>query len=129
MTAWTVALLALMYVGGLFLIANWGERHADDRLIRKYGGLIYSLALAVYCTSWTYYGAVGTAVTLTIKTIATDPAADTTYDATNTDGVGADPKATPKMVTTLYTISPNTSEGLASAPAILSSATVSNTTA
>nr|WP_255654447.1 PAS-domain containing protein [Alishewanella maricola] len=52
-----------MYVGGLFLIANWGERHADDRLIRKYGGLIYSLALAVYCTSWTYYGAVGTAVT------------------------------------------------------------------
>ncbi|MCC5453037.1 PAS-domain containing protein [Rheinheimera sp. UJ51] len=63
MTAWTVALLALLYVGGLFLIANWGERHADDRLIRKYGGLIYSLALAVYCTSWTYYGAVGTAVT------------------------------------------------------------------
>lgn len=63
MTAWIVALLALVYVGGLFWIANWGERHADDRLIRKYGGLIYSLALAVYCTSWTYYGAVGTAVT------------------------------------------------------------------
>tara|TARA_R110002126_G_scaffold150368_1_gene296565 strand:- start:13635 stop:17189 length:3555 start_codon:yes stop_codon:yes gene_type:complete len=62
-TAWTVALLALLYVGGLFWIANWGERHADDRLIRKYGGLIYSLALAVYCTSWTYYGAVGTAIT------------------------------------------------------------------
>ena len=63
MAAWIVALLALLYVGGLFLIANWGERHADDKLIRKYGGLIYSLALAVYCTSWTYYGAVGTAVT------------------------------------------------------------------
>ena len=63
MAAWTVAVLALFYVGGLFVIANWGERHADDKLIRKYGGLIYSLALAVYCTSWTYYGAVGTAVT------------------------------------------------------------------
>ena len=63
MAAWVVALLALLYVGGLFLIANWGERHADDKLIRKYGGVIYSLALAVYCTSWTYYGAVGTAVT------------------------------------------------------------------
>ena len=63
MAAWVVALLALVYVGGLFLIANWGERHADDKLIRKYGGVIYSLALAVYCTSWTYYGAVGTAVT------------------------------------------------------------------
>jgi hypothetical protein len=73
--------------------------------------------------------AVGTAVTLTIKTIATDPAADTQYTAGNTDGVGVDPKSTPKMVTTLYTISPNTSEGLASAPAITSSATVSNTTA
>lgn len=63
MAAWVVAILALLYVGGLFVIANWGERHADDKLIRKYGGLIYSLALAVYCTSWTYYGAVGTAVT------------------------------------------------------------------
>ncbi|MDX3774857.1 PAS-domain containing protein [Chromatiaceae bacterium AAb-1] len=63
MAAWTVALLALLYVGALFWIADWGERHADDKIIRKYGGLIYSLALSVYCTSWTYYGAVGTAVT------------------------------------------------------------------
>lgn len=63
MAAWIVALLALLYVGVLFWIANWGERHADDKIIRKYGGLIYSLALSVYCTSWTYYGAVGTAVT------------------------------------------------------------------
>ncbi|WP_419569848.1 PAS-domain containing protein [Rheinheimera sp.] len=63
MSAWIVAVLALMYVGLLFFIANWGERHAGDHLLRKYGGLLYSLALAVYCTSWTYYGAVGTAVT------------------------------------------------------------------
>jgi len=60
--AWIVAVLALLYVGGLFLIANWAERHASDQLLRKYGGLIYSLALAVYCTSWTYYGAVGSAI-------------------------------------------------------------------
>lgn len=63
LSAWIVALLALLYVGVLFFIANWGERHAGDQLLRKYGGLLYSLALAVYCTSWTYYGAVGTAVT------------------------------------------------------------------
>ena len=63
LSAWIVALLALLYVGLLFFIANWGERHAGDQLLRKYGGLLYSLALAVYCTSWTYYGAVGTAVT------------------------------------------------------------------
>lgn len=62
MAAWIVAILALLYVGGLFLIANWAERHASDQLLRKYGGLIYSLALAVYCTSWTYYGAVGSAI-------------------------------------------------------------------
>ncbi|MBU2279569.1 MAG: hybrid sensor histidine kinase/response regulator [Gammaproteobacteria bacterium] len=62
MAAWIVAVLALLYVGGLFLIANWAERHASDHLLRKYGGLIYSLALAVYCTSWTYYGAVGSAI-------------------------------------------------------------------
>ncbi len=62
MTAWFVALLALLYVGGLFLIANWAERQSSERYIQKYGGWIYSLALAVYCTSWTYYGAVGSAV-------------------------------------------------------------------
>ncbi len=62
MAAWIIAVLALLYIGGLFLIANWAERHASDQLLRKYGGLIYSLALAVYCTSWTYYGAVGSAI-------------------------------------------------------------------
>lgn len=62
MTAWFVALLALLYVGGLFLIANWAERQSSERYIQKYGAWIYSLALAVYCTSWTYYGAVGSAV-------------------------------------------------------------------
>lgn len=62
MTAWIVAGLALLYVGGLFYIANWAERQSSDRYIQKYGAWIYSLALAVYCTSWTYYGAVGSAV-------------------------------------------------------------------
>ncbi len=62
MAAWIVAVLGLLYVSGLFGIANWAERYASDQLLRKYGGLIYSLALAVYCTSWTYYGAVGSAI-------------------------------------------------------------------
>jgi Na+/proline symporter/signal transduction histidine kinase len=60
--AWIIAVLALLYVGGLFYVANWAEQHRSDHLLRKYGGLIYSLALAVYCTSWTYYGAVGSAI-------------------------------------------------------------------
>lgn len=62
MTAWIVAVLALLYICGLFLIANWAERQSSERYIQKYGAWIYSLALAVYCTSWTYYGAVGSAV-------------------------------------------------------------------
>ncbi len=62
MAAWLIVVLAFVYIIGLFGIANWGERHASDRMLQKYGGAIYSLALAVYCTSWTYYGAVGSAV-------------------------------------------------------------------
>ena len=62
MTTWAAA-LALAFVGGLFAIASWGEQRAGKKFIQRHGRVIYSLALAVYCTSWTYYGAVGTAVT------------------------------------------------------------------
>lgn len=63
MTTWAAAALALAFVGGLFVIASWGERRTGKYFIQRHGKIIYSLALAVYCTSWTYYGAVGTAVT------------------------------------------------------------------
>jgi len=72
--------------------------------------------------------AVGTAVTITIKMTATDPASDSQYTSPNTSGVPAAVKDTPKMVTTLFTLSPNTDEGLGTALSITSSATVSNTT-
>jgi len=71
--------------------------------------------------------AVGTSVSMDIKMIATDPAADTQFTSPNTDGVAAAAKDTPKMVTTLFTIDPNTSEGLATAYTPSSTATVSNT--
>ena len=52
--------IALAYVGGLFVIAWIGVRV----LLRSPPGsggrpLIYSLSIAVYCTSWTYFGSVG----------------------------------------------------------------------
>jgi Na+/proline symporter/nitrogen-specific signal transduction histidine kinase len=53
---------AMAYVGLLFLIAYLGDRRA-----RKNPGsflrspFIYTLAISVYCTSWTFYGAVGSA--------------------------------------------------------------------
>jgi PAS domain S-box-containing protein len=54
--------LSLAYVGVLFAIAYWGDRREakGKRLLNR--PLVYSLSLAVYCTSWTFYGAVGTAV-------------------------------------------------------------------
>ncbi|WP_428312423.1 NahK/ErcS family hybrid sensor histidine kinase/response regulator [Hydrocarboniphaga sp.] len=54
-------LVSATYVGLLFGLAFWGDRRAR-RLgspVRK--RWIYSLALGVYCTSWTFYGAVGRA--------------------------------------------------------------------
>ena len=58
---WVLLVLSLAYVTALFAIAYWGDV-ADSRRISRFGrSLIYSLTLAVYCTSWTFYGAVGTA--------------------------------------------------------------------
>jgi PAS domain S-box-containing protein len=53
--------IALVYVGVLFFLAWWGDRRArrKDRFVGH--PAIYSLSLAVYCTSWTFYGAVGQA--------------------------------------------------------------------
>jgi len=72
--------------------------------------------------------AVGSSTEMTIKMIATDPADDSQYTSPNTSGVPAAVKDTPRMVTTLYTLTPNTSEGLGTAYGISTSATVSNTT-
>ncbi|TBR37670.1 hybrid sensor histidine kinase/response regulator [Marinomonas agarivorans] len=53
--------LSFLYVLGLFWVARWGdkERPIARRLTRH--PLIYSLSLAIYCTAWTFYGAVGEA--------------------------------------------------------------------
>ena len=53
---------AVAYVGALFFIAWAGDRRARS----SSGGLlrspfVYTLAISVYCTSWTFYGAVGSA--------------------------------------------------------------------
>jgi Na+/proline symporter/signal transduction histidine kinase len=50
----------LLYVSLLFFIAWRGDR-LESRRISSNSGLIYSLSLAVYCSSWTFFGAVGTA--------------------------------------------------------------------
>lgn len=53
--------VCLTYVAGLFLIAFWAEHAAargrGDWLLRS--PLVYTLSLSIYCTAWTFYGAVG----------------------------------------------------------------------
>ncbi len=45
----------------LFGIAYWGDRPGSRPFSALSRSLIYSLTLAVYCTSWTFFGAVGSA--------------------------------------------------------------------
>src|SRR5262245_12992230 len=56
---WVVIVVALGYLGLLFVIASYGdqtrERGSPARTV------IYPLSLAIYCTSWTFFGSVGLA--------------------------------------------------------------------
>ncbi|WP_284500006.1 hybrid sensor histidine kinase/response regulator [Microbulbifer litoralis] len=54
---------ALVYVALLFVVA-WRAEHRKQWLLR-YRPLIYALTLAVYCSSWTFFGAVGQSATST----------------------------------------------------------------
>lgn len=59
---WAVVVIALAYIGALFAVAGWAEKHGATYLAR-HRPTIYALALGVYCTSWTFYGSVGMATT------------------------------------------------------------------
>ncbi|MGE0627065.1 MAG: ATP-binding protein [Hyphomicrobiaceae bacterium] len=57
-----VIAVCLAYVALLFAVAFIGDRQAQ----RKAGGwlsspLVYTLSISIYCTSWTFFGAVGSA--------------------------------------------------------------------
>ena len=60
--AQTVIIAAsLAYLGVLFAIAYYGDRRADAGRSVIGHATVYALSLAVYCTTWTYYGSVGRA--------------------------------------------------------------------
>ena len=61
MSGWLLLLLALAYVGLLFTVAWLGERHQDWARGPRARAVVYAMAMAVYCSSWTFYGAAGTA--------------------------------------------------------------------
>ncbi|MEM7292622.1 MAG: hybrid sensor histidine kinase/response regulator, partial [Pseudomonadota bacterium] len=61
--SWLLLLCSLLYIGVLFAIAWYGDKQIRLNRPLPHRALIYSLSLGVYCTSWTYYGAVGRAST------------------------------------------------------------------
>jgi Na+/proline symporter/signal transduction histidine kinase len=58
---WTVVALALGYVSILFAVAWYADRTSRARKAGQGRPLIYAVSLAVYCTSWTFFGSVGLA--------------------------------------------------------------------
>ena len=48
-----------IYLGILFLIANWAEKRGNSKWVNN--PYVYSFSLAIYCTAWTYYGSIGVA--------------------------------------------------------------------
>jgi hypothetical protein len=71
--------------------------------------------------------AVGTAVTMTVKMVAIDASEDTQFDVGNLAGVAVAIKDAPRMVTTLFTITPTFGQGLTDPTYSITTAIVSNT--
>jgi len=58
----SLALVLLAYLTILFWVASRGDRHQFRKNSWTRSHTVYALAIGVYCTSWTFYGLVGTAV-------------------------------------------------------------------
>jgi Na+/proline symporter len=60
LSAGFILFVSAVYLGLLFAVARFGDARADaGRSIISAN--VYALSLAVYCTSWTFYGSVGRA--------------------------------------------------------------------
>ncbi len=58
---WVILLVCFCYLGLLFAIAYYGDKRADAGRSIISNPYIYTLSIAVYCTTWTFYGSVGRA--------------------------------------------------------------------
>lgn len=64
MQSWLVLAISGAYLAVLFAVAWWGERrrgHVGPADTMWYGAVAYALTLAIYNTSWSFYGSVGRA--------------------------------------------------------------------
>jgi Na+/proline symporter len=58
---WAVIAVALVYVGLLFALAAYADRVRPAWMSGWGRPYIFSFSIAVYCTSWTFFGSVGLA--------------------------------------------------------------------
>jgi len=61
MLGWGIMLIAVSYLLVLFVVASIGDRRRRNGAVQKSRPAIYALSLAIYCTSWTFFGSVGLA--------------------------------------------------------------------
>ncbi|WGR98658.1 hybrid sensor histidine kinase/response regulator [Bradyrhizobium sp. ISRA443] len=66
---WGVIVTAFAYIGLLFFVASRGDRMSPDERGRA-SQWIYPLSLAIYCTSWTFFGSVGFATRTSVDFLA-----------------------------------------------------------
>jgi Na+/proline symporter/signal transduction histidine kinase len=66
---WGVIAAAFGYIGLLFVVASHGDRLSATERGRA-SALIYPLSLAIYCTSWTFFGSVGFATRTSVDFLA-----------------------------------------------------------
>src|SRR5918999_1257981 len=67
LNAWIIVVVSLLYLGLLFAIAHYGDKRADEGRSLIASPYVYALSLAVYCTSWTFYGSVGRAASAGVE--------------------------------------------------------------
>jgi Na+/proline symporter/nitrogen-specific signal transduction histidine kinase len=61
LSGWAIALASFAYLGLLFAIAFYADRRAAAGKSLIANSWIYAMSLAVYATTWTFYGSVGRA--------------------------------------------------------------------
>src|SRR3979411_1785280 len=66
---WGGIATAFGYIGFLFLVASYGNRLSPTQRGRA-SAMIYPLSLAIYCTSWTFFGSVGFAPRTSVDFLA-----------------------------------------------------------
>ncbi len=61
LAGWVVVLAALAYLCALFAVAHYGDTAGRRWMAGGARSTVHALAMAVFCTSWTFFGSVGLA--------------------------------------------------------------------